>query len=82
MSLYLRFFVIGVGDNLGVKLVNEYFFIVFCAFVGVYFKGGIEKGGVRFIIMIFDRVAFKGIGGVKVGGNYVVSLLVYKMVIE
>ncbi|WP_198936515.1 aminotransferase class IV, partial [Helicobacter pylori] len=43
-SLYLRPFVIGVGDNLGVKPASEYLFIVFCAPVGAYFKGGIEKG--------------------------------------
>lgn len=78
-SLYLRPFVIGVGDNLGVKPANEYLFIVFCAPVGAYFKGGIEKGGARFITTIFDRAAPKGTGGVKVGGNYAASLLAHKM---
>ncbi|MFP6196899.1 branched-chain-amino-acid transaminase [Helicobacter pylori] len=78
-SLYLRPFVIGVGDNLGVKPASEYLFIVFCAPVGAYFKGGIEKGGARFITTIFDRAAPKGTGGVKVGGNYAASLLAHKM---
>ncbi|OOC28580.1 aminotransferase class IV, partial [Helicobacter pylori] len=77
-----RPFVIGVGDNLGVKPASEYLFIVFCAPVGAYFKGGIEKGGARFITTIFDRAAPKGTGGVKVGGNYAASLLAHKMAIE
>ncbi len=81
-SLYLRPFVIGVGDNLGVKPASEYLFIVFCVPVGAYFKGGIEKGGARFITTAFDRAAPKGTGGVKVGGNYAASLLAHKMATE
>ncbi|AFI03544.1 branched-chain amino acid aminotransferase [Helicobacter cetorum] len=78
-SLYLRPFVIGIGDNLGVKPASEYLFSVFCVPVGAYFKGGIEKGGARFITTTFDRAAPKGTGGVKVGGNYAASLLAHKL---
>ncbi|WP_104747528.1 branched-chain amino acid aminotransferase [Helicobacter cetorum] len=81
-SLYLRPFVIGIGDNLGVKPASEYLFSVFCVPVGAYFKGGIEKGGARFIATTFDRAAPKGTGGVKVGGNYAASLLAHKMATE
>ncbi|WP_104761200.1 branched-chain amino acid aminotransferase [Helicobacter cetorum] len=81
-SLYLRPFVIGVGDNLGVKPASEYLFSVFCVPVGAYFKGGIEKNGARFISTTFDRAAPKGTGGVKVGGNYAASLLAHQKAIE
>ena len=42
-TLYLRPFMIGVGDNIGVKPAPEYIFSVFCVPVGAYFKGDPEK---------------------------------------
>lgn len=70
--LYLCFLLIGVGENIGVYFVLEYLFVVFCMLVGVYFKGGLKL--MNFIVFDYDCVVFKGIGVVKVGGNYVVSL--------
>ncbi|WP_291426476.1 branched-chain amino acid aminotransferase [Deinococcus sp.] len=72
-SLYLRPFVIGVGDNIGVKSAPEFIFSVFCIPVGPYFKGGLVP--TNFITSQYDRAAPHGTGAAKVGGNYAASLL-------
>ena len=72
-SLYLRPFVIGVGDNIGVRSAPEFIFAVFCVPVGPYFKGGLAP--VNFIVSGYDRAAPNGTGAAKVGGNYAASLL-------
>ncbi|GGK14187.1 branched-chain-amino-acid aminotransferase [Deinococcus malanensis] len=72
-SLYLRPFVIGVGDNIGVRTAPEFIFSVFCVPVGPYFKGGLTPH--NFIVSEFDRAAPNGTGAAKVGGNYAASLL-------
>lgn len=79
-TLYLRPYVIGVGDNIGVKEANEYIFGVFCIPVGPYFKGGMVP--VNFMISDFDRAAPNGTGAVKVGGNYAGSLMSHKQAVE
>lgn len=72
-SLYLRPFLIGVGDNLGVRTAPEFIFSVFCVPVGAYFKGGLKP--TNFITSMYDRAAPNGTGAAKVGGNYAASLL-------
>ncbi|MDW7671360.1 MAG: branched-chain amino acid aminotransferase [Bacillota bacterium] len=72
-TLYLRPFVIGVGDNIGVKPAPEYIFSVFCLPVGPYFKGGLAP--VNFTVSDYDRAAPYGTGAAKVGGNYAGSLM-------
>ncbi len=72
-SLYLRPYLIGVGDNIGVKPAPEYIFSVFCMPVGPYFKGGLAP--VNFSLSDYDRAAPIGTGASKVGGNYAGSLL-------
>jgi branched-chain amino acid aminotransferase, group II len=72
-SLYLRPFMIGVGDNLGVKPAPEFIFSVFCSPVGAYFKGGMAP--VNFNVSDYDRAAPFGTGAAKVGGNYAGSML-------
>ncbi len=54
-TLYIRPFMIGVGDNIGVKSAPEFIFSVFCLPVGAYFKGGMKP--VNFMIADYDRVA-------------------------
>lgn len=71
-TLYLRPFVIGIGDNIGVRPATEYIFSVFCTPVGAYFKEGLIPA--NFIITDYDRAAPHGTGGDKVGGNYAASL--------
>ncbi len=72
-ALYLRPYVIGVGDNLGVRTAPEFIFSVFCVPVGAYFKGGLAPS--NFIVSEYDRAAPHGTGAAKVGGNYAASLL-------
>lgn len=79
-TLYLRPFVIGIGDNLGVRPAPEYMFCVFCSPVGPYFSNGLAP--VNFIVSDYDRAAPSGTGGVKVGGNYSASLLPHQLAVE
>ena len=72
-ALYLRPYMIGVGDNIGVRTAPEFIFSVFCVPVGPYFKGGLTP--MNFITTQFDRAAPHGTGAAKVGGNYAASLL-------
>ncbi|SKC92119.1 branched-chain amino acid aminotransferase [Maledivibacter halophilus] len=76
-TLYLRPFVIGVGDNVGVKPAPEYIFCVFCVPVGPYFKGGMTP--VNFNVSEYDRAAPYGTGAAKVGGNYAASLYPHEL---
>lgn len=79
-TLYLRPFLIGVGDNIGLKPASKFIFSVFCIPVGPYFKGGMKP--VNFIISDYDRAAPNGTGAQKVGGNYAGSLIAQKLAKE
>ncbi len=79
-TLYLRPFVIGIGDNLGVKPAPEYMFCIFCSPVGPYFKG--EMAPVNFMIADYDRAAPLGTGSEKVGGNYAASLYPHEIAVK
>lgn len=78
-TLYIRPYVIGVGDNIGVKPASEYLFCAFCTPVGPYFKGGMTP--VNFTVSEYDRAAPKGTGSVKVGGNYAASLFPHEQAV-
>jgi branched-chain amino acid aminotransferase len=71
-ALYIRPYLIGIGENLGLKPAPEYLFSVFVCPVGPYFKSGFTP--VNFIVSDYDRVAPVGTGAYKVGGNYASSL--------
>lgn len=79
-SLYLRPYLIGVGENVGVRPAAEYLFGIFVTPVGPYFKGGMSP--CHFTIANFDRAAPRGTGGVKVGGNYAASLKAHKEAVD
>jgi branched-chain amino acid aminotransferase len=79
-TLYLRPFIIGVGDNIGVKPAPEYIFCVFCLPVGPYFKGGMMP--VNFTVADYDRAAPHGTGAAKVGGNYAASLYPHELAVK
>jgi len=79
-TLYLRPFMFGTGDTIGVAPAPEYIFSVFCLPVGAYFKGGLTP--VNFTVSEYDRAAPFGTGAVKVGGNYAGSLLPHKLAVE
>jgi branched-chain amino acid aminotransferase len=72
-SLYIRPLEIGISAQVGVKPSTEYLFLVLVTPVGPYFKGGFKNTNIC-IMREFDRVAPKGTGRWKVGGNYAASL--------
>lgn len=72
-SLYIRPLEIGTSARVGVKEADEYVFIVFVTPVGPYFKGGFKNTNIC-IMREYDRVAPRGTGRFKTGGNYAASL--------
>ncbi len=72
-SLYIRPLEIGISPRVGVSPSTEYLFIVLVSPVGPYFKGGFKNTKIC-IMREFDRVAPRGTGRFKVGGNYAASL--------
>jgi branched-chain amino acid aminotransferase len=79
-AFYLRPFLFGCGENLGVKPAKEYIFSVFGSPVGPYFKSGFKP--VQFCTTKYNRAAPQGTGGIKVGGNYGASLLAHQEAID
>lgn len=72
-SLYIRPLEIGVSARVGVKPSDEYVFLILVTPVGPYFKEGFKPTNIC-IMREFDRVAPRGTGRWKVGGNYAASL--------
>ncbi len=72
-SLYIRPLEIGMTARVGVKPADEYMFIVLVTPVGPYFKEGFKPTNIC-VMREFDRVAPRGTGRWKVGGNYAASL--------
>lgn len=72
-SLYIRPLEIGMSPRVGVAPASEYLFVIMVMPVGPYFKEGIKPTKVC-ITREYDRVAPKGTGRWKVGGNYAASL--------
>lgn len=71
-TLYIRPYMFGSNEVIGVKPANEYQFRVFTTPVGPYFKGGAKPLTLR--VSDFDRAAPNGTGHVKAGLNYAMSL--------
>lgn len=72
-SLYIRPIEIGLSPRIGVKEADEYLFMVMVTPVGAYFKSGFGCTNIC-IMREYDRVAPRGTGRWKVGGNYAASL--------
>lgn len=72
-SLYIRPLEIGISAQVGVHPASEYMFMVFVTPVGPYFKEGFKPTNIC-IMREYDRVAPKGTGRWKVGGNYAASI--------
>jgi len=72
-SLYVRPLLFGSGARIGVQPADEYVFLVLVVPVGAYYKGGLSP--VSAVVMDeYDRAAPRGVGSVKVGGNYAAGL--------
>ena len=71
-SLYIRPFMFGINEVIGVKPATEFQYRVFTTPVGPYFKGGAKPLTIR--VSDFDRAAPNGTGHIKAGLNYAMSL--------
>lgn len=72
-ALYLRPFMIGTEESLGVKPSSSYTFFVIASPAGAYFKGGVKPVSV-WISEDYVRAAPGGTGDAKFAGNYAASL--------
>lgn len=72
-SLYIRPLEIGLTARIGVKAADEFMMIIMVSPVGPYFKAGFKPTNIC-IMRDYDRVAPRGTGRWKVGGNYAASL--------
>ena len=72
-SLYIRPIELGISAQVGVKPAREYLFMILVTPVGPYFKTGFRPTNIC-IMRQYDRVAPRGTGLWKVGGNYAASL--------
>lgn len=77
-SLYIRPLEIGLSPRIGVKSSDEYLFMVMVTPVGPYFKTGFGCTNIC-ITRQFDRVAPRGTGRFKCGGNYAAALRASEM---
>ena len=71
-TMYLRPFMFGSNQVIGVKPATEYQFRIFATPVGPYFKGGMKPLTLR--VCDLDRAAPRGTGHIKAGLNYAMSL--------
>lgn len=71
-TLYLRPYMFGSSEVIGVKPAKDYQFRLFATPVGPYFKGGAKPITIR--VSDFDRAAPHGTGHIKAGLNYAMSL--------
>lgn len=72
-SLYIRPLEIGISPKIGVSPASDYMVIMLVTPVGPYFKDGFKPTKVC-LSREYDRVAPKGTGSIKIGGNYAASL--------
>ena len=71
-ALYIRPYMLGVGETLAPVPSQEYLFGVIVTPVGSLFKGSLKP--VNLWVSEYDRVAPLGTGQYKIGGNYAASL--------
>ncbi len=73
-SLYIRPLLIGTTPRIGLKAADDFLFLVMVTPVGPYYKDGFYP--VKAIVEEeLDRAAPRGVGNVKVAGNYAAGLL-------
>jgi branched-chain amino acid aminotransferase len=74
-ALYIRPLLFGSGPRIGLQPADEYTFLIMVIPVGDYYKGGLSKPVNGLLIQDYDRAAPRGVGAVKVAGNYAADLL-------
>ncbi len=70
--LYIRAYLLGINPQIALGPSDEYLFVVFAFPVGNYYPTGL-KSMQLYCSPRFDRVAERGTGQAKVGGNYIAS---------
>ena len=73
-ALYIRPFMFGTQDSLGVKISNSYIYCIMLSPCGPYYAGGFSKAIRLLITNKFHRAVSGGTGTAKCGGNYAASL--------
>lgn len=73
-SLYVRPFMIGTQDTLGIKPANQMLFAVILSPSGPYYPAGFTTPVALLISKRYHRAAPGGTGSMKTGGNYAASL--------
>ena len=74
-ALYIRPLLFGSGPRIGLAPSDEYTFLVMVIPVGDYYKGGLASPVAGLLIQDYDRAAPRGVGNVKVAGNYAADML-------
>jgi len=74
-ALYIRPLLFGSGPRIGLQPAAEYTFCILVIPVGDYYAGGLSQPVDGIVIQDFDRAAPRGVGAVKVAGNYAADLL-------
>ncbi|HOV15763.1 MAG TPA: branched-chain amino acid aminotransferase, partial [Spirochaetota bacterium] len=72
-TLYVRPILLGMSAHIGLKVSEDYLFMIIVTPVGPYFKGGF-KPVKMLVVEDLDRAAPFGVGDVKVSGNYAAGL--------
>jgi len=72
-ALYLRPLLFGTGARIGLQPADEYKFLCMVIPVGDYYKGGLAPVD-GLVVTDYDRAAPRGVGAVKVAGNYAADL--------
>jgi len=72
-AMYLRPFLFGHGQQLGLGPAPEYTFGVVGCPVGAYYKGGLQAVD-AVVVDDYDRAAPRGVGNIKCAGNYAADL--------
>lgn len=73
-ALYIRPLVYGSGPRIGLQPADEYMFVIMVLPVADYYQGGLSPVPAM-IVDGYDRAAPRGVGNVKVAGNYAADIL-------
>jgi len=73
-ALYVRPLLFGSGPRIGLQPADAYDLLVLVTPVGDYYQGGLGKPAKAKVIDDYDRAAPRGVGSVKLAGNYAPDL--------
>lgn len=73
-SMYIRPFMFGTQDLLGVKPSNSFTYCIMLSPSGAYYKGGFNNAITLYVTTKYHRAVSGGTGTAKTGGNYAASL--------